>query len=183
MSTLAGSEGRRESREDLVLSVEVRHVCKFDRMVLLQFDIQLPSQACVPFKAPRLTLPAISPTSVLSLLHLYTNTLLSVYFPFLYMYFSKSLPLILSPSEPCPPQPLLYTIPWTLPWEYLVVSIPKFSLQPSRAGFTPILSQLYVHSHPTCLSFGANVPVARALAIIAKCSVKRTIGKWCLARR
>lgn len=97
-------------------------------MVLLQFDIQLPSQACVPFKAPCLTLPAVSPTSVLSFLRLYTNTRLLACFPFLYMYFSKSLPLILSPSEPCPPQPLLYTIPWTLPWEYLVVSIPEVTL-------------------------------------------------------
>lgn len=123
--------------------MEVSHVCKFDRIVLLQFDIQLPFQACVPFKAPHLTLPAVSPTSVLSLLHLYTNTLLSACFPFLYMYFSKSLPLILSPSDPCPPQSLLYTVPCTLPWEYLFVSIPEVTLSSASSQArldSPLLS-------------------------------------------
>lgn len=95
----------------MVLSVEVSHVSKFDRMVLLQLDIQPPFQACVPFKVPYLTLPAVSPTSILSRLHLYTYTLLSACFLFLYMCFSKSLPLVLSPSNPCTPQPLLYTVP------------------------------------------------------------------------
>lgn len=132
--------------------MEVSHMCKFDRMVLFQFDIQPPFQACVPFKVPHLTLPAVSPTSVSSLPHLYTYTLHTACFLFLYACFSKSLPLVLSPSGPRPPQSLPYAVPCTLPWEYPFVPIPechpKFSFQPSWARFTLTLSLLCVHSTP-----------------------------------
>lgn len=111
-----------------------------------------PSKHVFLSKVPHLTLPAVSPTSVSSLPHLYTYTLLSACFLFLYMCFSKSLPLVLSPSGPCPPQSLLYAVPCTLPWEYPFVPIPeclpKFSFQPSRAGFTLTLLLLCVHSTP-----------------------------------
>lgn len=124
VSTLAGSGGGWESQEDLVLSVEVSNVCKFDKMVWLQFDIQSPFQACVPFKAPHLTLRAVSPTSVLSLLHLYTYTLLSACFLFFTcilanLYLQFFLPLSPVPHSPFSTSSLVLCLGNTLSCPFL----------------------------------------------------------------